>query len=208
MNALIDQAFLFNGYMQTMPSKLQMNLKTDRMNSTVKHSLLLVDYPFLCKEIKTTLNLLADDYPDRQFGLPEPEEYILSGIRALHQKAIIKVVIFHDESLRHELSSLNGAVLKYPGGEAEINTCCDTWYKVELCNHMTAFGSLYDEVLLLGDDQIYILPLLDVQPITRVKLLRRDNRHTLYRDTPLAQVRWQDIYYVVGMTLGLHEYEM
>ncbi len=204
MNILIDQALPSNGYMQTTPS-----LKPEQtISNTNKRSILLIDYPFLYKEIKTTLNLLAEDYPGDQFERPKLEDLILNGIRALYQTGIVTVVIFHDDNSRHELSHLNGKVLKYSDGEAHINTCCHAEYSVTLCNHMTAYGHLYDEVLLMGDDQIYIPPMLDALSYSKVKLLRRDNERTLYQGTQLTQVHWQDIYYVIGMALGLHEYEM
>ena len=99
----------------------------------------------------------------------------------------------------------------------------DEWYTLELGNHMVSFSHLFDEFYLVGDDPVYIEPLRSVltnefseqqigsyshKYLSNGKLLRKCNDETSFAGTDLAHVRWQDVWYPMGITMGLHLYEL
>ena len=81
----------------------------------------------------------------------------------------------------------------------------------------------FDDFFLVADDPVYIEPLravLSKEPNPRKigafeckyfangKLLRKGNEETAYAGTDLAYVNWQNIWYIIGASLGLQLHEM
>lgn len=75
----------------------------------------------------------------------------------------------------------------------------------------------------MADDPVYISPLLSVcsnemiveklgnmefNYIGNVKLLRRGNDKTSYIGSDLVSCKWQNVWYILGDSIGLSIYEM
>ncbi len=76
---------------------------------------------------------------------------------------------------------------------------------------------------LVADDPVYVEPLRSVLPekfseeklgeyafkyLSGGKLLRKGNDETAFVGTDLAHVRWQDVWYPIGASMGLETYEL
>jgi hypothetical protein len=88
---------------------------------------------------------------------------------------------------------------------------------------MVNFSHLFDDFYLVADDPVYVEPLRSVLPekfseeklgeyafkyLSGGKLLRKGNDETAFVGTDLAHVRWQDVWYPIGASMGLETYEL
>jgi hypothetical protein len=190
--------------------------------SVAKHRVMYIDYTFVCREIVEAIHFYKELYPNRDLPAVNLEDFIPHAIEGLHEKSFITVFVFHPEEDSNEVEHLDGYVKEYEKGEVRINTIAEEWYSLELGNHMQAFSHLFDEFLLVADDPIYCHPLRTVLPkefspiktdsienqckyLANGKLLRKNNEETAYAGTDLAYVRWQNIWYIIGASLGLQK---
>lgn len=164
-----------------------------------------------------------DLYNDKCLSLQPIEKFIPYAIEWLCEKSFIAAFIFHLPEDVERLSYLDGMVVEYEKGEVRVNTISDEWYTLELGNHMVSFSHLFDEFYLVGDDPVYIDPLRSVLPVelserkignyshmylSNGKLLRKNNHETSFAGTELARVLWQDVWYPIGISMGLGLYEL
>ena len=120
-------------------------------------------------------------------------------------------------------TTVNGYVREYGKGEVRINILSDNLYSLELGDHMCAFSHLFDDFYLMADDSVYVYPLRSVLPeefsesqlgshvfkhLANGKLLRKGNDETSFAGTDLAYVRWQNVWYIIGSSMGLELYEL
>ena len=88
---------------------------------------------------------------------------------------------------------------------------------------MASFSHLFDEFYLVADDPVYVDQLRSVLPkelsemqlgsfthkyLANGKLLRKGNDETAFAGTDLANVLWQNIWYIIGASMGLSHYEL
>jgi len=189
----------------------------------VKYKVMYIDYRFVYQETAKALQLFRRLNPGRKIN-PQPlEKLIPPAIEWLHEKSFITAFVFHLPEDGYEIEHLNGTVQEYEKGEVRINTISEEWYSLELGEHMVSYSHLFDEFLVVADDPVYVHPLLQVLPkemsienfgeyehsyIGNCKLLRRSNEETTYIGTDLVKVKWQDIWYIIGSSMGLSSYEM
>jgi hypothetical protein len=187
-----------------------------------KYRVMYIDYPFLHKEMSEALEFYRDLHPNKNLSTTSLEKLIPYAIEGLHEKSFITVFAFH--STEHsEIQQWDNHVSEYEKGEIRINTISEELYSSELATHMTSFSHLFDEFYLIGDDQIYLNPLRSVLPkefserkigsftykhLAKGKLLRKCNAETAFAGTDLAMVLWQDIWYIIGASMGLQPYEL
>jgi hypothetical protein len=82
---------------------------------------------------------------------------------------------------------------------------------------------MFDEFYVIADDPIYLKPFRSVLPrelsekmigshsyqyLANGKLSRKGNDETAVAGTDLALVPWQDIWYIIGASIGLENYEL
>lgn len=187
--------------------------------SQPKYRVMYVDYRFVRQETYKAISFLNQLHPSRNFDQVPLEDFIPHAIKWLHEKSFITVFVFHSEEDEKEVSYLDGYVREYDKGEIKINTISDDFYSCELGEHMVAFSHLFDEFYLIADDPIYVFPMREVLAnegversddlyLANGKLLRKGNEETSFIHEDMNMVRWQNIYYVIGHTLGLELYEM
>jgi len=189
----------------------------------VKYRVMYVDYRFIYQETFKALKFFREIHPNRKLKAPPLEKVIESAIEWLHERSFITVFIFHPPEDGHEIEYLDATTHEYEKGEIKINTVSEELYSFELGEHMVNYAHLFDEFLVLADDHVYVDPLLTVLPnkmmveklgehkisyIGNGKLLRRGNHETTYLGTNLVKVKWQNIWYVLGASMGLSLYEM
>ena len=188
-----------------------------------KYRVMYIDYRFLCQEFGKALKFFRELNSDRELICQPLENVIPHAIEWLHEKSFITVFVFHSPDDNHEIEHLDGKVQEYAKGEIRISTVSEEWYSLELGEHMVSYSHLFDEFLVMADDPVYIPHLLKVLPkemsiekfgdyehsyIGSCKLLRRGNGDTSYVGSDLVKVKWQDIWYVIGSSMGLSLYEM
>lgn len=188
-----------------------------------KYRIMYIDYRFIYQETIKALKFFRKLHPNKGLKHQPIEKVIESAIEWLHEKSFITAFVFHLPEDGHELESLDTTTHEYERGEIKINTVSEEWYSLELGEHMVSYAHLFDEFLVLADDPVYIQPLLSILPsemtsekfgsyvfqyIGNVKLLRRGNHETSYLGTDLVKVKWQNIWYVIGASMGLNLYEM
>lgn len=196
----------------------------ERMHrAPVTHRALYIDHQFFLSESLETRRIYKILYPEKNLSLPLLDKFIPNAIGWLHEKSFIAAFVFHLSEETAALSALDGTLSEYEKGEVRINTIASEQYAVELGVHMMCFSHLFDEFYLVGDDPAYIEPLRSVLPekfserkvgpatlkyLPNGKLLRKGNDETSFAGTDLAYVRWQNICYPMGMTMGLSYHEL
>ena len=188
-----------------------------------KYRAMYIDHQFVVRQIAEAQKLYREIYPQRSFKLPSLDEFISHAIEWLHEKSFITAFVFLPAENLHDVEHLEGSVKEYEKGEVRISIFPDDWYTLELGEHMVGFSHLFDDFYLIADDPVYIHPLRSVLPkelteerrgehsfkhLSNGKLLRKGNDETSFAGTDLAYVRWQDIFYPIGVAMGLEPHEL
>lgn len=197
---------------------------TERMQRVqAKYRVMYIDYPFLYREMTKALHFYRKIHPNKNLSMVSLDEIIPHAIEWLHEKSFITVFAFHPPENLNEIQHLDGFIKEYSKGEIKINTMSEEWYSLELGNHMISYAHLFDDFYLIADDPVYELPLLSVllkeftkkelgnfsyNYIANGKLLRQGNDETSFAGTDLAYVHWQNIWYIIGASMGLDTYEL
>ncbi|MGJ8581083.1 MAG: endonuclease domain-containing protein [Psychromonas sp.] len=196
----------------------------ERMQRTpVKYRAMYIDYRFFYQERMKASRFFKELHPNKSFKSPSIEELIPHAIEWLNEKSFVTAFIFHLPENSYEIQHLDSTVIHYAKGEVKVNTMSEEWYSLELGNHMVRFAHLFDDFLVMADDRVYGAPLLRVLPsemsiekfgdiefsyIGNGKLLRRGNHETTYVGSDLVRVKWQNIWYPLGASMGLSPHEM
>ncbi|HGN9466903.1 TPA: endonuclease domain-containing protein [Providencia stuartii] len=196
----------------------------ERMQRTPgKYRVMYIDYPFVCKVTQHLLRfqkqLQAEGHvPVRDVTPVSLDELLPHAIEWLYEKSHIAAIVFYPPEFESDIEHLDGKIKEYEKGEIVISLVKDELYSFELGDHMMRFSHLFDEFMLVGDDVIYIDPLRSVLPseltkykngnheykyLANAKLLRLGNYETNYADSELAYIRWQQLYYVIGASMGI-----
>ncbi|MBP6157226.1 MAG: DUF559 domain-containing protein [Polaromonas sp.] len=185
-----------------------------------KHRVLYIDYPFLKHEMSRALHFYRDLYPGRDLALATLDEFVSHAVEWLHEKSFIVAFIFCSPDDYDELRGLDGYVKEHDRGEVRLNVVSGVSYSLDLGEHLQGFSHLFDDYYLVADDIVYVTPLRSVLPkeytkleagyrhLSNGKILRRCNDETAFAGTDLALVKWQDIWYPIGASMGLNLYEM
>lgn len=188
-----------------------------------KYRAMYIDYQFVLRQMSEARKLYRELLPERNLALPSLEEFIPHAIEWLREKSFITAFIFLPTEDLEDISNLDGSIKEYENGEVRINIFSNEWYSLELGEHMMSFSHLFDEFYLVGDDPVYIHPLRSVLPedfseeklgyysfkfLSNGKLLRKCNDETSFVGTDLVHVRWQDIFYPIGVSMGLELHEL
>ncbi|GKV90963.1 hypothetical protein PEC301619_29450 [Pectobacterium carotovorum subsp. carotovorum] len=193
-----------------------------------KYRVMYIDYPFICRETSSFLRLRKQlkedgDVPNRNVSPVSLDELLPHAVEWLHEKSHISALVFYPPEYEDEIKHLDKTNKEYDKGEISINLIKDEFYSLILGEHMVNFSHLFDEFMLVGDDTVYIEPFRSVLPSTLTlekignhefkslkngKLLRRGNEDTSYVGSELVYVRWQDLYYIIGASMGLCNHEM
>jgi len=197
--------------------------KERMQRAPVKYRAMYIDYRFFYQERMKSFNFFKKLNGNKSLKSPTIDQVIPHAIEWLHEKSFVTAFIFHLPEDGHEIQNLDGTVLEYEKGEVKVNTVSEEWYSLELGNHMVRFAHLFDEFLVMADDPVYQAPLLRVLPsemsieklgdiefsyIGNGKLLRRGNNETTYVGTDLVRVKWQNVWYPLGASMGLSMHEM
>ena len=182
-----------------------------------------IDYSFFLREASKALEFYRELHPGKSLKIVPIEEVVSHAIEWLHEKSFVTVFVFCTPEDELELKCLNGYVREYGKGEVRINILSDNLYSLELGDHMCAFSHLFDDFYLMADDSVYVYPLRSVLPeefsesqlgshvfkhLANGKLLRKGNDETSFAGTDLAYVRWQNVWYIIGSSMGLELYEL
>lgn len=188
-----------------------------------KYRAMYIDYQFLIHQISGARKLYREIHPQRTLEFPTLDIFIPHAIEWLHEKSFITAFVFIPPEDIEDIIDLDGSIKEYEKGEVRINIFSEKWYSLELGKHMMSFSHLFDEFYLVADDPVYIKPLRSVLPekfseeqlgehsfkfLLNGKLLRKGNDETAFAGTDLAYVRWQDIFYPIGTSMGLALHEL
>lgn len=188
-----------------------------------KHRVMYIDYPFFVRESTRALKLYRELHPTKDLSRASLEVFVPHAVEWLHEKSFITAFVFLPPEYAQEIEHLDGYVKEYDKGEVRINLMEDELYSLELGSHMQSFSHLFDEFFLVADDPVYVHPLRSVLPeefaeerlgaytlkyLANGKLLRLGNHETSFAGSDLAHVRWQDVYYAIGSSMGLSLYEL
>ncbi|MBL4837287.1 MAG: DUF559 domain-containing protein [Kordiimonadaceae bacterium] len=197
--------------------------KERMQRAPAKYRVMYVDYPFLYREMSKALAFYRGLHPNKDLSFVPLEELIPYAIEGLHEKSFVTVFVFHPPEDTTEIEHLDGFVKEYSKGEIRINTISAELYSLELGEHMKSYSHLFDEFFLIADDPVYIEPLRSVLPkefsernmgnythhyLANGKLLRKGNDETSFVGTDLAHVQWQDVWYIIGASMGLSLHEL
>lgn len=197
---------------------------TERMERLpAKYRVLYIDYPFLMRQMAEALRFYRNLHPEKKIQIPSMEKFVAQAIGWLHEKSFVTAFIFLPAEDAEEILNLQGTVTDYEKGEIRLNVVMDDLYSIELGEHMKSFAHLFDEFYLVGDDVVYVEPFRSVLPenfsdnflgkynfkfLAGGKLLRKENVKTAFVGTDLASVRWQDVWYPIGASMGLATHEL
>lgn len=188
-----------------------------------KYRVMYIDFIFLFRQMAQALLFYKNEHPDKSLKLPSLESFIPHAIEWLHEKSFITAFVFLSPEERDSMSHLDGYIKEYEKGEVRINIVSEEWYTIELGNHLVNFSHLFDEFYIVADDIVYVDPVRSVLPeefsveklaeysheyLSGGKLLRKSNDQTAFVGTDLARVRWQDVWYPIGTSMGLSLYEL
>jgi hypothetical protein len=188
-----------------------------------KYRVMYIDYQFLVRQMSKALSFYRDLHPNKSLEFPSLEAFIPHAVGWLHEKSFITAFVFLPPEEQEEIGHLEGTIKEYEKGEVRINIVPEEWYTIELGEHMVNFSHLFDDFYLVADDPVYIEPLRSVLPeefseeqlgehafryLSGGKLLRKGNDETAFAGTDLAHVRWQDVCYPIGASMGLETYEL
>lgn len=188
-----------------------------------KYRAMYIDYKFLIRQMSKALRFYRELHPNKSLEFPPLEKFIPHAVEWLHEKSFITAFVFLPPEEQGEISHLDGTIKEYEKGEVRINIIPDEWYTIELGVHMVSFSHLFDNFYLVADDPVYVDPLRSVLPeefseellgqhvfkyLSGGKLLRKGNDETSFAGTDLARVRWQDVWYPIGSSMGLKTYEL
>lgn len=188
-----------------------------------KFRVMYVDYPFVHEQMSKALRFYRELHPNKVLIFQPLEKIILHAIQWLHEKSFITVFIFCPQDQQEDLKHLNATVMDYEKGEVRFTTIASELYSIDLGEHLENFAHLFDEFLMVADDPVYCAPIRAVLPVqmserivgnqaykylANGKLLRLGNDETSFVGTELVQVAWQDIWYPIGVALGLNKYEL
>jgi hypothetical protein len=197
--------------------------KERMQRAPAQYRVMYVDHPFFLRESMKALKLYRELHPEKNLKVKPIEEVVPHAIEWLHEKSFVTVFVFCAPEDEAELKHLDGFVREYASGELRINIISDDLYSLELGEHMCAFSHLYDDFYLMADDPVYVEPLRSVLPnefserrlgshvfkyLANGKLLRKDNEETSFVGTDLAYVQWQDVWYIIGASMGLELHEL
>lgn len=200
------------------------NIYLERMQrAPAKYRVMYIDYPFLRREMSKALGFYRETHPNKSLEMKTLDAVLPYAIEWLHEKSFVTVFVFHPPEDSTDVKHLDGSIKEYDKGEIRINTISERLYSIELGHHLTSYAHLFDDFYLIADDSVYVAPLRAVLPkefsivqagsytheyLANGKLLRRGNNETSYVGTDLAQVLWQDIWYIIGSSMGLSLYEL
>lgn len=188
-----------------------------------RYRVMYVDHRFFLREASKTLKLYRELHPEKSLSIVPIEEVVPHAIEWLHEKSFVTVFVFCAPEDELELKRLDGYTREYSKGEVRINILSGDFYPLELGDHMCAFSHLFDDFYLMADDPVYVGPLRSVLPeefserklgshvfkyLANGKLLRKGNDETSFAGTDLAYVRWQDVWYIIGASMGLKLHEL
>jgi len=188
-----------------------------------KYRVMYIDYRFLVRQMSEAFRFYRELHPNKSLEFPSLEKFIPHAVDWLHEKSFITAFVFLPPEEQEEISYLEGTVKEYEKGEVRINIVADEWYSLELGNHMVSFSHFFDDFYLVADDPVYVYPLRSVLPeefrenqlgrhvvkfLSGGKILRKGNDETAFAETDLAHVRWQDVWYPIGTSMGLNVYEL
>jgi hypothetical protein len=191
--------------------------------SPSKHRVLYIDYPFFRREMMSALHFYRDLHPGKPLALASLDEFIPHAVQWLHEKSFIAGFVFCAPDDLRELEALDGYVKEHEKGEVRLNVMPGLFYSLDLGDHLQSFSHLFDEYYLVADDHVYVTPLRSVLPkefteretgshrykhLPNGKLLRKGNDETAFAGTDLAYVRWQDVWYPIGSSMGLSPHEL
>lgn len=188
-----------------------------------RYRALYIDYQFLTRQMSKARIFYQDLYPEKNLQIPSLDEFINHAVGWLHEKSFISAFVFLSPEEEHYIKASDGRTTEFDKGEVRINVLEHDLYSAELGVHMESYAHLFDEFFLVADDPIYVIPLRSVllaklsdrvigdqnfEFLAGGKLLRKGNDETSFVGTDLARVRWQDVWYPIGTSMGLHTYEL
>lgn len=188
-----------------------------------KYRVMYIDYQFLIRQMSKAFRFYRDLHPTKSLEFPSLDAFIPHAIEWLHEKSFITAFVFIPPEEQKEIGHLEGTIKEYEKGEVRISIVPEECYTIELGDHMVSFSHLFDDFYIVADDPVYIEPLRSIFPeefseeqlgehcfkyLSGGKLLRKGNDETAFSGTDLARVRWQDIWYPIGTSMGLKTYEL
>jgi very-short-patch-repair endonuclease len=188
-----------------------------------KYRALYIDYQFFIRQSSKAAHFYKNEHPGKPLISPSLEQFIPHAIEWLHEKSFVTAFVFLPPEEMPEIEHLDGTIAEYDKGEVRINVLPDEWYTVLLGEHMVGYSYFFDEFFLVADDPVYVQPLRSVLPaefgverigahsfksLAGAKILRKCNAETAFVGTDLAHVRWQDVWYPIGTSMGLDPHEL
>lgn len=188
-----------------------------------KSRVMYIDYPFIRREMAGALSFYRELHPEKVLSAVPLDYFIPHAIGWLHEKSFIAAFVFHPPEDWAELNALDGYIKDYEKGEVRVNLISEPLYSLALGEHLRSFSHLFDEFYLVADDIVYVEPFRSVltkelsdvkvgsqgyKRLVNGKLLRKGNDETVFFDKDLARVQWQDVWYVIGTSIGLGVHEL
>lgn len=207
-NCVAELRSIYNERMQRAPSK---------------YRVIYIDYQFIVREMFKALRFYKKLHPDKSLAIPSLDTFVTHAIDWLHEKSFVTAFVFLPPEEKYKIAHLEGTCKESEKGEIRINIFSEKWYSLALGEHMVSFSHLFDDFYLVADDPVYVSPMRSVLPqefskqklgnytheyLSGGKLLRRANDETAFVGTDLASVRWQDVWYPIGTSMGLQTFEL
>lgn len=165
-------------------------------------STMLVDYRFLLREISASLRIIEELNPGETFEFPKIPDVLFSALACLHENQNIDVYIYHETDEESEVEYLNGLTETRDETTIRVTTVSNDYFSVAMAEDIERKSFDKSTILVIADDPIYEPSILESLHRAEIKLLRRHNDETTYREVR-SRVRYQDIHYAVGTALNL-----
>lgn len=165
-------------------------------------STMLVDYKFLIREAFTSLRIIKELNQDQKIHFPNVVDVLFSALTCLHEDQNIDVYIYHETDEESEVNHLNGLTETRDETTIRVTTVSNNYFSIAMAEDIERKSFDKSVILIVGDDPVYEPSILESLHRAEIKLLRRHNDKTTYREVR-SRVRYQDIHYAVGTALNL-----
>jgi very-short-patch-repair endonuclease len=204
-------------------AELRQIYKERMQRAPAKYRVMYIDYQFVIRETFKALRFYREYHPRKLLVAPSLETFVAHAIDWLHEKSFVTAFVFLPPEEKEAIEYLDESVQEYSKGEVRVSIVCDELYSIDLGDHLMRYSHSFDDFYPVGDDPVYVDPMRSVLPekfskeqlgtytheyLAGGKLLRKGNDETSFVGTDLARVRWQDVWYPIGASMGLETYEL
>ena len=199
------------------------------LHNSINRKIIYLDLLFLDIQFKHCFSFYTNLHPYKKLCKPKLVDIVVQIIEWLHLKADFEVFVFQPSFWNYQeenewnnpeiwedlgynpwaTDKLDNQIFEYEKGTLKFKVIKEEFVAISILEHLQYHAHYYDNFVLVADDPCYggFLELINSENQVRVpiKLARLNNHETTMWE--LNNIKWQDIWYMIGTALGLR-YEL